>query len=105
MGEYLSAITGWKLWAWVGAALGAAAGVAAAPEMTRPQQIITYCCGLACGGVLGPITCWRLGIPYEFSCAVGFILGVPGMRIVRFIIIISSDPWAAWGRFKGRSNG
>lgn len=105
VGEYLSAISGWKLWAWAGAALGAAVGVAAVPEMTRAQQIVTYCCGLACGGVLAPITCWQLGVPDEYLGAIGFIMGVPGMRIVRFIIIVSSDPWAAWERFKGRKNG
>lgn len=105
LGESLSGIAAGKIWTWVFAALGSAVGVAAVPEMTRTQQVITYLCGLACGGALAPIICWRMGIPEEFMGAIGFILGIPGMRIVRFIIIVSSDPWAAWARFKGRTNG
>lgn len=105
IGESFSAVTGWKMWAWLGAALGAAAGVAGASEMTKSQQLLTYMCGLLCGAILAPLTCWRFGIPIEFGGAIAFLLAVPGMGIVRFIIIISSDPLSAWERFKGRKNG
>lgn len=104
LGEYLSGLAGGKLWTWMFAALGSAVGVAAAPAMTRSQQLLTYLSGLLCGGILAPIACWKLGIPEDFTGAVGFMIGIPGMQIVRFIIIVSSDPWAAWARFKGRKN-
>jgi len=104
IGEYISGVTGWKLTAWIGAALGAAIGVAAVPEMSRGQQFITYIAGLVCGGMLAPIISWKLQIPTEYLCAVGFIVGVPGMKIVRVCIVIANDPAAAWDRFKGRKN-
>ena len=88
----------------IGAAIGASLGVAVAPPMTKRLAWVSIFSGIVMGGTISPLACWYLNIPLDLAGYVGCIIGLPGVGVAAFIILVARDPIGTWERIKGKRN-